>query len=190
MKTEKRKSKGAPRMSEKSVPTTAVQTAASQPPVTEGRTETISERIERMYDAVAQRAFELFERDGRADGHALRHWLEAEKNFLHPVHIGIKESKDEFAVRAEVPGFTANDLEVNIDSRRLTISGKRNSTEEHKEGDTIYSEQCSSEIFRTIDLPSEVDATRVSATIKDGVLSIQIPKAEEKKNVASKTNAA
>jgi HSP20 family protein len=72
----------------------------------------------------------------------------------------------------------------------LTISGKRNSTEEHQEGDTIYSEHCSSEIFRTIDLPSEVNAAKVSATIKDGVLSIQIPKAEEKKNVASKTNAA
>lgn len=177
-------------MSEKSVPTTAVQTVASQPAVTKGATETVSERIGRVYDAVARRAFELFERDGRADGHALRHWLEAEKNFLHPVHVSIKEGKDEFSVRAEVPGFTANDLEVHVDSGRLTISGKRNSTEEHQEGNTIYSEHCSSEIFRTIDLPSEVNAAKVSATIKDGVLSIQIPKAEEKKNVASKTNAA
>src|ERR1035437_9784524 len=85
---------------------TAVQTAPSRPPVKAGKTKSISERIERMYGAISRRAFELFERDGRVDGHDVSHWLEAEKEFLLPVQISMKETGREFVVRAEVPGFT------------------------------------------------------------------------------------
>ena len=126
-------------MSEKSA--AAVQTAPSRPPVKAGKTESISERIERLYDTISRRAFELFERDGRVDGHDLRHWLEAEKEFLHPVQIRMEETDGEFVVHAEVPGFTASNLEVNVEPRRVTITGKRESKQETKEGETLYTEE-------------------------------------------------
>lgn len=168
----------------------AVQTAPSRPPVRAGKAESITDRIERMRDAISRRAYELFERDGRADGNHVRNWLEAESEFLHPVHVNLEETDGEFVVRAEVPGFTSSDLEVNVEPRRVTIAGKRETIKETKEGEALYSEECSDEIFRVIELPSEVIATKVSATLKDGVLDIQIPKAESKKSASKATQSA
>ena len=169
---------------------TAVQTAPSRPPVRSGKAESLAERIERINDAISRRAYELFERDGRANGNDVRNWLEAESEFLHPVHAQLEEKENEFVVRAEVPGFTANDLEVNVEPRRVTIAGKRESKSETKDGESLYTEECSDEIFRAIDLPSEVSTTKVSATLKDGVLEIQIPKVESKKSDPKEAQAA
>ena len=168
----------------------AVQTAPSRPPVRAGKPESISDRIERLKDAISRRAYELYERDGRTDGNDVRHWLEAEKEFLHPVDVNIEETDAEFVVRAEVPGFTASDLEVNVEPRRVTIAGKRELKKETTEDGTFYSEQCSDEIFRAIELPSEVNAAKVSATLKDAVLEIKIPKAETKKTVPVDSQSA
>ena len=167
-----------------------VQTAASRPPVKTGKMESVTERIERIYDAVARRAYDLFEREGRTDGNDVRHWLDAEKEFLQPVDLRMEETDNEFVVRAEVPGFTANDLEVNVEPRRVIISGKLQSKKETKEGGSVSVEECSAEILRTLDLPCEVNAGKVTATLKDGVLSIQLPKAETKASSISKTRAA
>src|ERR1700675_3515188 len=97
-------------MPEKSA--TAVQTASSHPPVNAAKTENSLERMSHLYDTISRRAFELFEKDGRVDGHDLRHWLEAEREFLHAVHIHMEETDAEFVVHAELPGFTASDIEV------------------------------------------------------------------------------
>jgi HSP20 family protein len=175
-------------MSEKSA--TGVQAAPSRPPVKAGKTESISERIERLNETISRRAFELFERDGRVDGNDVRHWLEAESEFLLPVQTSMEETDGEFVVRAEVPGFTASDLEVTVEPRRVTIAGKRESKKETKEGEALQTEASSDEIFRVIELPTEVIATKVSATLKDGVLKIQIPKVESKKSVPVETQAA
>ena len=168
----------------------AVQTAASRPPVKAGNTESLTERANRLFEAISRRAFELFERDGRADGHDVHHWVEAEKEFLHPVRINMEETKGEIIVHAEVPGFTASDLEVSVEPRRLTISGMRESKKENKDADFLYTEEHSDEIFRSFELPSEVNATKVSATLKDGILDIQLPKVEGKKTANAEQSAA
>jgi HSP20 family protein len=174
-------------MSEKSA--AAVQTAPSRPPVKAAKIEDSLERMD-LYDAISRRAFELFEKEGRVDGQHLRHWLEAERELLHPVHMRMEETEGEFVVHAELPGFTANDVEVSVEPRRVTITGKRESKQENKQGDAVYSEQCSDEIFRTLELPSEVNVLKVTATLKDGVLDIQLPKAVATKPVSVETQAA
>jgi HSP20 family protein len=167
-----------------------VQTAPSRQQLKTGKTESISERIERLYGAISRRAYELFERDGRVDGNDQSHWLEAEREFLLPMQTSLEETDGEFVVRAEVPGFTASDLEVTVEPRRVSIAGKRESKKELKDGEALLTEASSEEVFRAIELPSEVLATKVSATLKDGVLNIQIPKAETKKSVPVETQAA
>jgi len=169
---------------------TAVQTAPSRPPVKTGKTESLSERISRLHDAIARRAFELFERDGCTDGNDVRHWLEAEKEFLRPVPVSVEQSEGEVVVQAEVPGFTANDLEVNVEPRSVTITGKRLSKNEGKEGNTTYVEESSDEIFRSIELPTEINTAKISATLKDGVLNIQLPKVESPKSKSVEQQAA
>jgi len=81
------------------------------------------DRIHNLSDSIARRAFEIFEDRGRAFGHDLEDWLRAESEFLHPIHLDIAESDDAVTVRAEVPGFSAKELEVGVEPHRLTISG-------------------------------------------------------------------
>ena len=107
----------------------------------------------------------------------LEDWLRAESEFLHPVHLDLAESADAVTVRAEVPGFSAKELEVGVEPHRLTISGKRETSEEHASKKTIYREHCSNQIYRAIDLPAEVDTSKVTATLKNGVLELSMPKA-------------
>jgi HSP20 family protein len=148
------------------------------------------ERAERIYDSVARRAFEIFESNGRDFGRDLENWLRAEAELLHPVHVDITEAEGSLAVKAEVPGFTANELEVSVEPTRLTISGKRQTKEEHTEKKAIYRESCSDQIMRTIDLPHAVDATKATATLKDGILELRVPKAEPPTKVTIQEKAA
>jgi HSP20 family protein len=163
----------------------AVQTAPSRTPVKSGRPESLTERIDRLYEAISRRAYELFEREGRVDGNDVRHWVEAEREFLQPVAIKIEDSDSEIVLRAEVPGFNSDDLEVSAEPRRVTISGKRESRNESKERDSATVEETVTEIYRTLDLPSEVNANKVSATMKDGVLNIVLPKVQAKKTATA-----
>jgi HSP20 family protein len=147
------------------------------------------DRMGKIYDSVARRAFELFESNGRILGRDLENWFRAELELLHPVHVDITEAEGALAVRAEVPGFTAKDLEISIEPRRLTISGRRETQEERKDKKIIYQEHCSDQILRVIDLPVAVDGDKAVATIKDGMLELSIPKAAPAKKVPVQTKA-
>ena len=127
-----------------------------------------------VYDRVARRAFELFETRGGAPGHDLGDWLRAESELLHPVPVNVTESGDEYIVRAEVPGFRSKDVEISLEPHRLVIFGERETT---AVGQTIRSEWSADRILRAIDLPPEVDTSKISATLKDGFLTIDFPKA-------------
>jgi len=108
-------------------------------------------------------------------------WLRAEAELLHPLHLEVSETDDALTVQAEVPGFSEKDIQVSIEPRRLTISGKRETIEERKKGKTTYSERCSDQIFRAMDLPVEVDtaSSAVKAQYDRGVLTITLPKVEK-----------
>lgn len=147
------------------------------------QTENLFDRIQNVYDSIARRAFEIFDGNGRWFGHELDHWLQAESELLHPVHLEITEADNELTVRAEVPGFNTKELEINVEPRRLSITGKHEAQEETKKGKTIYSERCAKQILRVVDLPAEVDSSKVTATLRDGVLNIELPKAAHAKTI-------
>jgi HSP20 family protein len=165
---------------------TAMQPAESSVAVKQSATGDVSDRIQQTYDAIARRAFEIFDANGRWLGNEWEHWFRAESELLHPVHLEVTESDDNLTVRAEVPGFSTKELEINVEPRKLTILGKHEAQEESrksKTSKTIYSERCANEILRAVDLPTEVDSSKVSATLKDGILNIQLRKAAHAKAV-------
>jgi HSP20 family protein len=147
------------------------------------------DRIQELSNSIARRAFEIFEDRGSALGRDLEDWLRAESELLHPVHLDIAESDDAITVRAEVPGFSANELDVGVEGRRLTICGKRETSEQRKSKKTIYAECCSNQICRAVDLPAEVDTSKVTATLKDGVLELVMPKAAKAQKIQIKETA-
>jgi len=169
---------------------TAMQPAKTTAVTKQTEPENVFDRMQKVFDSVEKRAFEIFNNNGRWFGQDLSNWLQAESELLHPVHLEIAETEDALTVRAEVPGFTAKELDIRVEGNRLTIAGKHESKEESKKGKTIYSERCAKEILRSVDLPSDVDGTKVNATLKDGVLSIELPKAPHAKSVRIEAKAA
>ncbi|MFZ0636008.1 MAG: Hsp20 family protein [Candidatus Acidiferrales bacterium] len=153
--------------------------------------QTLFDRINRIHENIARRAFEIFESEGSLFGRELDQWFKAEAELLHPVHMTMTETDGALTVQAEVPGFNASELEVSIEPRRLTISGKKETTkEEQKKGKVIYKKQCSSELLRIIDLPTEVDATKTTAMLKNGVLELNMPKGNAAKSARIDVKAA
>ena len=169
---------------------TATQTALAPVPVKSTEPQDLFERLSQSCNAIARRAFEIFESNGKHFGHELEDWFKAESELFHPVHVRMAESDDAITVEAEVPGFEAKDLQINLERGRLSISGKRETKEEQKKGKAVYQERCSNEILRVIDLPVEVDASKAAATLKNGMLELQMPKSAMAKTTRVEVKAA
>jgi HSP20 family protein len=135
-----------------------------------------------LNDLIASRAFEIFEDSGKTAGHDLADWLQAEAEFIHPLHIEVSESPEALTIRADVPGFTEKDLKINVEPRRVTITGKREGKSTSKTGKVVYSETCSNQILRAVDLPAAVDVNDVKTSVKDGVLELELSKAGSSKS--------
>lgn len=174
-------------MAEKS---TAVQLAKEPTALVPLTFEGMVNRMNEMFDSISRRAYEIFERNGRPLGRELEDWFEAERELFHPVHVHVTESEDSFEIKAEVPGFTEKELEVSIEPRRLLISGKRETAKEEKKGKTLYSEKCSDQIMRVVHLPVEVEAEKATATLKNGMLELSVPKAAKAQTIRIQPKAA
>lgn len=132
-------------------------------------------------EAIAEKAFDLFQKRGYKFGYELEDWFKAERQLFRKVPIDIKDVKGNLNIRAEVPGFTADNLKVSVEPTRVTIKGETEEKTEKKDEGTLYSEWKSNKIFRTFELPHRVDADKATALIKDGVLTLTIPKMLETK---------
>jgi HSP20 family protein len=159
------------------VATAVLQKTKTSVPVKTIAPESLRDQMQNVFDAVSRRAYEIFESNGRSFGRDIEDWFQAENELFEPLHTDITESDESISVKVEVPGFTERELQVAIEPSRLAISGKRESNKEEKNGKMTHSEACSREIFRVIDLPAEVDTGNATATLKDGILELTIPKA-------------
>lgn len=164
----------------------AVKRAEEPSAITRAKPGDLISRMDEIFDSISRRAFELFEGNGRFLGRELEDWLRAEGEILQPVRINVSESDESLEVRAEVPGFTEKELEINVEPRRLTIAGKRESKKEEKKGKTLYAEETSDQILRVVNLPADIDTEKVTATLKNGVLELSMPKTSRTRKIQPK----
>lgn len=104
--------------------------------------------------------------------------------------VDIHETKDSILLKAELPGVRQEDIQVSIVDNTLTLKGERKRETEVKEDQYHRIERNYGRFERSIVLPSVVDAGRVKATYREGVLEIQLPKKEEAKPKAIKVEVA
>ena len=101
------------------------------------------------------------------------------------------EENDELVIKAEMPGIRKKDLDISLDGDVLTLKAeKKEEKEEGEKGTTHYTrERRFGQYVRSILLPTRVDAEKVAATLKKGLLEIRLPKAEgpESKKIEIKT---
>jgi HSP20 family protein len=95
--------------------------------------------------------------------------------------VDLYEDKDNVFVKAELPGLKKEDIDVSLEDGVLTISGERKSEEKVEGKEARRSERFYGQFRRGITLSSEVKADQVTATYKDGVLTVTLPKVEAAK---------
>jgi|ERR1700738_3650993 HSP20 family protein len=128
--------------------------------------------------------------------HALNRWLQRLKRrsfdsedrrrlpaFLRDgdPSIKIEETDDEIVVLAELPGLEPEDFKVEATEDRLILRGQKEVESEERDPRYYYAERVFGAFTRTIPLPCEVDVSRASATYRNGLLRIVLPKAEHAK---------
>jgi HSP20 family protein len=95
--------------------------------------------------------------------------------------LDVVEEQDNFLVKVDLPGLSKDDVSVTIQDNFLTIKGERKHEVEKKETNFFHRERVHGTFARTIELPTRVDAGKVAATFRDGVLHVALPKSEEAK---------
>jgi HSP20 family protein len=91
----------------------------------------------------------------------------------------IRETPTAYVFEADLPGIRREDVEINLTGNRVTITGKREA-KAHAEGENVFMQERSNGSFmRSFNLPEGVDAGHVAADLKDGVLTLTLPKVPE-----------
>ena len=117
------------------------------------------------------RAFDTFF-GGRGNDVRARRWIPA---------MDLMETEDSLVLRADLPGMSEDDIEIEIKDNVLTVSGERKSEDEQR-GEGYYRvERAFGSFARSLTLPEGVSADEVAANFDRGVLEVRIPKPEERK---------
>ena len=90
--------------------------------------------------------------------------------------VDVIERDAEVVVRAEVPGFEREDLEVSVTDRSVTVKGEHRQEKKEEQGEFFRSEISSGSFSRTVALPSDIDADKAAATFKNGILELTLPR--------------
>ena len=103
---------------------------------------------------------------------------QTERRFVAP-EVNIIENEEGFVLEADMPGVNKDGLEVTLEGNELTLTGHRQ--EGQVKGNLIHRESRAADFCRVFELAPDIDATRISAQIESGVLTVTLPKAEKVK---------
>lgn len=106
------------------------------------------------------------------DGTATQTWTPA---------VDVFETKDAVVLKAELPGLTVEQVDVEVDDNVLTVTGERTLTDKVEDGHYYRLERNYGRFSRSLTLPQGIKADEVTASFKDGVLEVTVPKADEVK---------
>lgn len=112
----------------------------------------------------------LGETDLRSEDVSNRAWMPA---------VNIRETEGAYFVEADLPGLTKEDVDITLENNLLRLTGERRFEKDTKDENYHRVERSFGTFLRTFSLPSQVDPEGVKASFKDGVLTIEVPKAEE-----------
>ena len=125
------------------------------------------ENLDRGFNAILNAASRAVDSEGSRGS-----WMPA---------VDIFEKGTDLVIRAELPGISKDEIEIELENSTLMLSGERKQDIEREQGKSFRSERTYGAFKRSFNLPSTVDAGRISATHKDGVLEIVLPKMEQAK---------
>lgn len=104
-------------------------------------------------------------------------WLDSEGELT----VDVYQTDEEIVIQSAIAGIEPEDLDISIEKDMITIRGKREKQFEEKEKNYFYQECYWGRFSRKIILPVEVNSSKINASMKNGILTIRIPKIEGKK---------
>jgi HSP20 family protein len=90
--------------------------------------------------------------------------------------LDVADTKDAILVKAEVPGIDPKEIEVTVQDQVLTIKGEKREEKEERDEHRYWAERSYGSFARAIRLPAPVEAGKVTATFKNGLLTVKLPK--------------
>ena len=109
---------------------------------------------------------------GANGGQFTRRWVPA---------MDLVETEDHFVLKADLPGLTESDVNVEVEDNVLTVSGERKAEHEDKREGYVRVERAFGAFRRSLTLPEGIEPEAVQASFENGVLEVRIPKPEERK---------
>ncbi|MEK7151220.1 MAG: Hsp20/alpha crystallin family protein [Patescibacteria group bacterium] len=95
--------------------------------------------------------------------------------------VDVYQTNDEIIIKSTIAGVTADDIDVTITNEMVTIKGHRKHEDKVKESDYYYQELYWGSFSRSIILPEEIDADKAKASMKNGILTLRLPKLSKSK---------
>jgi HSP20 family molecular chaperone IbpA len=145
------------------------------------KTESVWDQLKKMEDRIMRRAYDIFHGNGAVFGKDLDNWLTAERELIWKPAIELKEKDNQFEVKIAVAGVDPKDLQVEVTSEDLLVKGETRTEKKDEKAEIHTSEFLSGSLFRSIHFPKKVAAEKVKAELKNGLLTIVAPIAEEAK---------
>lgn len=105
-------------------------------------------------------------------------WSNEIDGFEFSPDCNIRESDNSYILQFDIPGIKKEDVKIEIESNRLTVSGERKKRKKEKDEKRFLSESYYGTFMRSFTLPSAIDENKVDAQYEDGVLTVKIPKIE------------
>jgi HSP20 family protein len=119
----------------------------------------------------------LWDMDDMLDRLMTRPAVRAGMEIEPQIKMDVKESKEDYKIKAEIPGVKKDDIHVSVEGNRVSIKAEVKSEKEEKEGDkVIRSERNYGMASRSFSLAEEIDQDKVQAKYADGILELTLPK--------------
>ena len=158
--------------------------------VTVQKKESVWDELQKMEERVMQRAFDIFRGNGSVFGKDLDNWLAAERELVWKPAIELTEKDNQFEIRVAVAGIDPKDINVDVTAEDLLVKGETKTEKKEDKGEVHTSEFQEGSLFRSIRFPKKVDPNKVKAEIKNGMLTVVAPIAEEAKSRKVSVQAA
>jgi HSP20 family protein len=95
--------------------------------------------------------------------------------------VDVSETKNDLVIKAEMPGLDPKDIDISMNNGYLTIKGEKKNGKEEKDENYHLIERSYGSFTRSVRLPREVQSDKITASFKNGILKITLPKSEEAK---------
>jgi len=137
----------------------------------------LSEAFDRLEEQIRERAYRIFLDRGQEHGDSVADWLSAQMDMVTPIELEVKEQKQNIIVEANLKGFSAEDIEIEVVGNTLKVFGSHTRENNKKKSDATASSVESLYFYDTVALPDAVDLEETHAKLfKNGKLKVTLPR--------------